>query len=334
VHVMRALIPLLGVAVLVTALADGGDPDEPAIAASTTKIVRQDLVDRSSEEGTLGYAGALEVSYPIEGVVTRSPAIGATIRPNRRLYQVDGEDVYLLDGQVRAWRTLEPGLSGVDVRQLERNLRSFAKLDVDGTWDAGTTTAVLRWQKSKGLSQTGTIELGRVVFQPGVRRVESFSASGGAVTLETTSTRRLVTVDLATSKVGIAKRGARVRVEVPTGGRVGGRIASVGRVATASGEDEEPTVPVRIRLTGALGAASRLDKAPVTVELERRRASDVLTIPVTALMARSGGGYAVEVRDGSDARIVPVEPGLYAGGSVEIEGAGLRAGMSVSNGTL
>jgi peptidoglycan hydrolase-like protein with peptidoglycan-binding domain len=330
---MRALIPALAGAMLVTACGDGGG-QQAAVTTSTTKIVRQDLVDRSSEEGTLGYAGSLEVSFPIEGVVTRAPAIGATIRPNHRLYQVDGEDVYLLDGQLRAWRTLEPGLSGADVRQLERNLRSFAKLEVDGTWDPGTTTAVLRWQKSKGLSQTGTIELGRVVFQPGVRRVESFSASGGAVTLETTSTRRLVTVDLATSKVGIAKRGARVRVELPTGGGVGGRIVSVGRVATVSGEDEEPTVPIGIRLTGALGAASRRDKAPVTVELERRRASDVLTIPVTALMARSGGGYAVEVRDGSDARIVPVEPGLYAGGAVEIEGAGLRAGMTVSNGTL
>ena len=53
-------------------------------------------------------------------------------------------------------------------------------------------------------------------------------------------------------------------------------------------------------------------------------------MPVTALRARPGRGYAVLVPGGaSAARLVPVVPGRFAGGYVEITGPALRAGMSV-----
>jgi multidrug efflux pump subunit AcrA (membrane-fusion protein) len=58
----------------------------------------------------------------------------------------------------------------------------------------------------------------------------------------------------------------------------------------------------------------------IVVRLARARRHHVLTVPVTALIATKGGGYAVEVaRAGGGTQLVAVSPGLYAGGYVEID---------------
>jgi hypothetical protein len=59
---------------------------------------------------------------------------------------------------------------------------------------------------------------------------------------------------------------------------------------------------------------------------------DVLSVPVSALLAMAGGGYAVEVVDAGGARrLVRVETGLFddSAGRVQVAGAGLAAGQNV-----
>jgi hypothetical protein len=72
-----------------------------------------------------------------------------------------------------------------------------------------------------------------------------------------------------------------------------------------------------------------LDRAPVDVFLTKEARADVTAVPVTALLALKGGGYAVEVVDGTTTKLVAVEPGLYADGYVEVTGSGLDEGVHV-----
>jgi len=90
-------------------------------------------------------------------------------------------------------------------------------------------------------------------------------------------------------------------------------------------------VPVTIRPTDAT-ATGRWDQAPVEVAISARTVPDVLAVPVFALLATSGGGYAVEVADPDGTRhLVPVSPGLFddATGLVQVTGSGLAAGQHV-----
>jgi membrane fusion protein, multidrug efflux system len=345
----------------------GSDGTAPAAAAgstSTATIKRQDLVEIDTEDGTLGFADTRSVVNRLRGTVTWLPAAGRVIGLDRTLYKVDDSPVILMDGRVAAYRALGPGTpDGADVRQLERSLRAAGydpdrEIAIDRSWDAGTSAAVLRWQKAHGLAQMGSIELGRVVFLPGRRRVATIGATvgtpageggqpdrqatspsqaGGAsgqAVMTTTSSRRRVTVDLDATKSTVAKKGARVTVVLPSDTKVGGRISSVGKVATAPpSEDQssnaEPTIEVKIRL---FSSETVLDQAPVTVRFQRSRRKDVLAIPVTALLAQPGGRFAVQLVQASRTRrVVAVRPGLYAGGFVEIGGAGLRPGQRVTN---
>ena len=71
-------------------------------------------------------------------------------------------------------------------------------------------------------------------------------------------------------------------------------------------------------------AAGTLDQAPVTVNITTGSSpGPVLAVPVTALVAQSPGGYAVEVTGpGNTRRWVPVRPGMFddADGLVQVTG--------------
>jgi hypothetical protein len=83
-----------------------------------------------------------------------------------------------------------------------------------------------------------------------------------------------------------------------------------------------------VRLTQP-AAAGHLDQAPVSVNIVSAQARDVLAVPVSALVALAGGGYAVDVVQGGAAHLVAVRTGLFAQTLVQVSGAGLTAGLRV-----
>jgi multidrug efflux pump subunit AcrA (membrane-fusion protein) len=138
---------------------------------------------------------------------------------------------------------------------------------------------------------------------------------------EIASEERVVSVDIDASRQRLAHVGDRVTVDLPSGRTVNGRISDVGKVATKS--EDGSTITVTITLPGR---ADNLDQAPVDVGFSVETRKDALAVPVKALLARQGGGYAVEVVGRG---IVKVTPGLYADDLVEVEGEGLKEGDQV-----
>ncbi|MFI0354512.1 peptidoglycan-binding protein [Actinomadura sp. 9N407] len=329
------------VAGLAVRTGEGGAAAATSLKGATAAITRGDLVDTKSVDGSLTFAGERGIAATAAGVVTSLPAPGRVLRLGAALYRVDRRPVVLLYGKVPLYRPLRQGMSaGPDVTQLERALRSLGYGDgvtVDRTFTAATARAVREWQDGAGLPETGTVDASQVAFLPGrVRITEVKTAVGdrigqGRRVLTVTSTERLVHVDLKVSDQGLVDEGGRVTVEVPGGGTVPGRITSVGTVAEkpAGEESGEPTIDVEIELTGKPGPGM-LDRAPVTVTLERERRRNVLTVPVEALLALREGGHGVEVTSSDGTlRVVPVRTGAYGSGRVEISGTGLREGMKV-----
>ncbi|MFA9272790.1 MAG: hypothetical protein ACEQSX_18980 [Baekduiaceae bacterium] len=125
-----------------------------------------------------------------------------------------------------------------------------------------------------------------------------------------------------------------LQVTLPGDRTVDGKVTSVGSVAKTAGaggetdEEASATISVKIALTSAEGVG-RLDGAPVSVGLAAEVSRNVLAVPVTALLAMRGGGYAVQVRARTGTRTVPVEVGQFADGLVGVAAEGLRPGDEV-----
>jgi peptidoglycan hydrolase-like protein with peptidoglycan-binding domain len=303
---------------------------EPTRSRPTVPVERHDLVDREDLSGTLGYADQGTLAAGVGGTLTSLREPGTVITRGHSLYAVDGDAAaFLLYGELPAWRDFDSSMSdGEDVRQLERNLRALGYDPgyVNDDWSWRTTEAVEDFQGDRELDDDGTLSRGEVVFRPGAVRMGEPKASvgdqvsPGRPLAEISSTDRVVTVALDASRQRLARVGDSVTVTLPSGRTVDGRIAEVGKVAT-KGEDE-----VTIEVTISVRGGGNLDQAPVEVGFAVERSEGVLAVPVKALLARQGGGYALELVDGA---MVSVEPGMYADDMVEVEGSGLREGQKV-----
>src|SRR5262249_35863833 len=145
-----------------------------------------------------------------------------------------------------------------------------------------------------GLPQTGTLPLGQAVFLPSAIRVTTVSASLGApaagVVFAATSTRRVVTIALDAAQQSEVKAGDKVMITLPSGRVTPGVVSAVGKVATG-GTSAKIAVTVALAHPNAAGA---VDQAPVTVSITTASVKNALVVPVSALLARASGGYAVE----------------------------------------
>ena len=344
-----------GALVVIKGVFDGGGgssgSSDDGSATSLATVARRSLSTQTQFNGTLGYAGSYTVLGQARGTVTWLPNAGAIIRDGQVLYRVDEAPVVLLYGSTPAYRALAEGAiaadgTGKDVAQLNHDLVALGyvdRSDVDSAWDEfnwATRVGVEELQAHLGADQTGNLSLGDVVFLPTAARVTTLQATLGAPAtgpvLQASSTVRTVNVGLDPDLRFEVKRGDRVTITLPDGSTTPGTVTSVGKVATAlsnnsGASDTGPMVPVHIRPTDP-SATGSLDQALVEVAITDQTVRNVMAVPVTALLALAGGGYAVEVVAGDGTHnLVGVTVGQFddAAGMVQVSGSGLAAGQRV-----
>jgi hypothetical protein len=326
---------------------DAGEPaSETAAPVATATVARETIAAAETWSGTLGHGDALTVPAG-QGTVTRVAAVDTEVTRGTELYRLDERPVTALLGVVPMYRDLGPGDYGVDVEQLEANLAAlgYTGFTADDEYTDNTAEAVEEWQEDLGRDETGRVGRGDVVFLPEGGRVGTVHAEVGAsVTpgtpvLDVTGTDQVATLEVDVADRDLLAVGAAVTVVLPDGAEAAGTVtastvteappAAGGAGAGASDEEdataEDAVVEVEVTLAAPVDAA--LAGSPVDVVLPVGERADVLVVPVTALLALAGGGYGLELvgADGTTS-VVPVEPGLFADGRVEVTGDGIAEG--------
>jgi hypothetical protein len=358
---MRKTWLLAGAAVLVAATATGGvvalssatqaTPAAQEPPVNTARVERGRLSDMVSQYGTLTYRARSDGSpYAVinqaRGIYTELPADGDRVNCGDVLYRVNDKPVLLLCGSTPAYRSLSKGASGPDVAELNVNLvhlgyATRAQLDPSSDrFSSETASALEKLQSKLGEDRTGSRGLGHAVFLPEPVRIARVtgelagSAQPGTRVLSATSDTLEVQLALDPSQQGEVKTGDRAQITLPGNTSVTGRVDRLGRVAQVpAGQNTsagDATIPAYISLDDP-EMARGLDKAPVQVEITTKGVENALSVPVTAIVGKSGAGFAVEVvHAGGRRELVAVRLGLFdtAGGRVQVEGD-LRVGDRV-----
>lgn len=248
------------------------------------------------------------------------------------LYRVNERPVVLAQGAVPAFRDLERGVDGEDVRQLQAMLlaRGWLSATPDGDFGALTERAVVAWQKDLGLVGDGRVVLGDVMFVPDelpARLALDSSVvhrdaglAGGEKVLTALPPEPAFTMTVTSMQAAMIPDDTPVTVASPQGNTWQASVA--GRAAQEGGDG------VVLRLDGADGGAITGDQASeVPIEGETVLAANVevvptvegLVVPSAALKVRGDGSTAVI---GEDGVAYPVDIVASASGQAVITGVG------------
>ena len=357
-----ALLVIAGVGYAVWHSRSSQESATPAASkTSTATITRTNLTETTSYDGVLTFADSRTISSKSAGTVTGLPAAGASVKQGGVLYSIDAQPTVLMYGSLPMYRTLQSGVSdGADVKQLETDLHALGYdpdgMTIDTVFDSSTTSAIEAWQTALGV--TSNVTPAQLQFLPSPIRVQTLTASVGSTAgvasamYDASGTARIATVSLAAADSTVAKVGEAVKVSLPSGLTVPGKVIEVTTEASSTSSSSSgnggsggggavnqqgsssSVSSTKVDVTVAVDDPQALnlpDQTPVTVAFTSNSAKGVLAAPVTALLALAGGGYAVEVVDSSGStHLVAVTPGLYAvGGLVEVTGAGITEGTTV-----
>jgi hypothetical protein len=306
---------------------------EPATTETgpvATAVVERGTISATAEwDGTLGHGTPFTVTSGAEGTVTRLAEQGEPVERGDALYRLNEQPVTLLFGAVPMYRDLAPGDSGADVDQLEDNLESLG-------YNGFTADAVREWQADIGVDKTGIVSRSDVVFLPAGGRIDVLRVgvgdrvSPGTPILDVTGADQVVSLEADVSDRDQFDVDTGVTIALPGGDQVPGTVSTIAAVEVGVEGQEETTSIVQVEITLDEQVGNDLIGASVDVIVAIDEREDVLLVPVNALLALSEGGYGLEiVADDGTTAIVPVTTGLFADGTVQVDGDDIAEGTVV-----
>ncbi|HTI24785.1 MAG TPA: peptidoglycan-binding domain-containing protein [Kutzneria sp.] len=350
----------------ITSPADAAAAHQPPPASLiTVAVAKQALASTITAQGTISYTGAtpLTLTGTVGGattqLVTRAPAVGATVGSGQRLLEVSGRPVFLLPGQVPMYRTLSDGMKGDDVRQLQQALTALGYGHLSsGTFDVATQIQVKRWYEHAGYEPQAeadktTVPSGEILFLPTLPvRVDTVTTRAGATASGQIGTVTNSTVNiqstLPSADAQFVRAGMSAKLTLPDGTTMSAKVDALGKDAAPPPTDQpvqpnnqqqqqpqqqqstSDATPMRLTAQDPAALAAYANKAAkIDIEVGKTN-GDVLVVPVAAVATSQDGSTRVQVqrRDGQ-VRDVPVRVGLTANGLVEVSATGLAEGDRV-----
>jgi peptidoglycan hydrolase-like protein with peptidoglycan-binding domain len=291
---------------------------------TTVPVTKGDLIDAKVFAGSLGYGAAVGVPGAAAGTLTALPTPGSVIHRDEQLYAVDERPVRSMHGRVPLWRDLARGLRGEDIAQLNANLAALGyDVALDDQFGPRTDRAVRKYQKDRKQRVTGVLTADDIAFVDGDVRVAAVVGTLGQPAagdvIRVTSTSRVVSANVSQQESERLSVGSKVTVSINgVGEEMPGEVVDA---VPAESDKGAPTVDVTIHFDA--GDRSLPPAASVQIGAHGATEEDVLSVPVSALIAGKGeGDYAVEVaRPGGSTKRVPVKAGFVAAGRVAVTGA-------------
>lgn len=299
------------------------ETEEGRTPRATTNVLISDLVSSfEAETGSIEFVDQITVSGQQAGTIGWIAPVGTSISAGQPVYERDLQPVPLLIGDIPAWRTMTEGDVGQDVAQLEENLSSLgygtdAEFTVDDTYTSATAAIVERWQADLGVTESGTVSYGDVVFGPADAEVGSVLASvgdpsAGTQILTLSGQQRELVFDVSADSIGSVSPGLEVSARLPDRSSVTATVQSIAPAGTG-------VSTVSATLIDGETPLPQGDAIPVTVSWSTTVAADAVTVPANALLRLDSGIYALEiVADDGATEIVPVITGAKVGTTVEI----------------
>lgn len=305
---------------------------EASQTLSTATVERGDLKTSRDFQAKAGFGDTFDVPVTVTGTVTFRRSTGDIVQFGESLIRVNELPVFLVEGTTPLYRTLSKTdtttkdasgnrvkhLEGDDVRQLQTFLNTSRpadqQIDVDGIFGPATEKAVKAWQESVGFGASGSVDATQIIFMPTPLRVSSEPRVGTAFSaLQVSGSEAAVTIETTNRDRSALPVDSEVTVELPDGSTLDGRVTDQEQAVQDDGTNVWKTT---VAVTGTVPGDVNAVKVITTVVA----ATDVIHVPVGALIALAEGGFAVEVVSDGLTKLVRVNVGEVLDGRAEVLG--------------